>query len=108
MGPWKWDVTRVVNAQRVGLYPLAVETDQIGSKSAHTATLNTVQMSKDLAPGDFVRHPTEVRWGLGQVQSVVGDRVTVSFENRGKVLINSAIVSLILTADGATASTHKD
>ena len=65
-------------------------------------------MTTDLAPGDFVRHPTEVRWGLGQVQSVVGDRVTVSFENRGKVMINSAIVSLVFTADDAMAGTRRD
>ena len=74
----------------------------------HTATLNTVPMTTELAPGTFVRHPIEVRWGLGQVQSVVGDRVTVSFENRGKVVINSAIISLITTADDAMAGTRRD
>lgn len=65
-------------------------------------------MTTDLAPGDFVRHPTEVHWGLGQVQSVVGDRITVSFENRGKVLINAAIVSLIATTDEAMTGTQSD
>ena len=47
-----------------------------------------------LEPGRFVRHPREAGWGLGQVQSVDGDRVTVNFEHVGKVLINAAIVVL--------------
>ena len=47
-----------------------------------------------LAPGVLVRHPQEPDWGLGQVQSVVGQRVTVNFEHRGKVLINAARISL--------------
>ncbi len=47
-----------------------------------------------LAPGTFVRHPDKPEWGLGQVQSVIGDRITVNFENAGKLLINGAIVDL--------------
>lgn len=49
-----------------------------------------------LAPGALVRHPQEPDWGLGQVQSVVGQRITVNFEHRGKVLINGALVALEL------------
>jgi hypothetical protein len=45
-------------------------------------------------PGQFVRHPTRPDWGMGQVQSVVGDRVTVNFENAGKLLINTAHTAL--------------
>ena len=47
-----------------------------------------------LEPGRYVRHPGQPDWGLGQVQSVVGARVTVNFENAGKVLINAAVVTL--------------
>lgn len=47
-----------------------------------------------LVPGMFVRHPGRPDWGLGQVQSVIGARVTVNFENAGKLLINSDVVSL--------------
>jgi hypothetical protein len=47
------------------------------------------------APGQFVRHPDRPDWGLGQVQSVTGHRVTVTFEHAGKVLINAAIVALV-------------
>lgn len=39
-------------------------------------------------PGDWVRHPEQPDWGRGQVQSVVGPRVTVTFEHAGKVLVN--------------------
>ena len=47
-----------------------------------------------IEPGQRVVHPTEPGWGVGQVQSVVGDRVTVNFEHRGKVLVNTAVVPL--------------
>ena len=47
-----------------------------------------------LVPGMYVRHPQRPDWGLGQVQSVIGARVTVNFENAGKLLINSDVVSL--------------
>jgi len=47
-----------------------------------------------LEPGMRVRHPDRPDWGLGQVQSVVGHRVTVNFEDAGKVLVNTAVVAL--------------
>jgi transcription elongation factor GreA-like protein len=50
----------------------------------------------DLHPGLRVRHPDQPDWGVGQVQSVVGDRVTVNFAEAGKVLIRSDRVTLIL------------
>ncbi|HZF77621.1 MAG TPA: DUF3553 domain-containing protein [Acetobacteraceae bacterium] len=54
-----------------------------------------------IAPGCYVRHPERPEWGLGQVQSVVGNRVTVNFEDAGKLLINIAEVALeIVEADG--------
>ncbi len=51
-------------------------------------------MTGRLVPGMRVRHPGEPDWGLGQVQSVVGQRVTVNFEHAGKRLINIALVAL--------------
>lgn len=51
-------------------------------------------MPERIVPGSWVRHPLEPDWGLGQVQSVIDDRVTVNFENRGKVLIRAAVVAL--------------
>jgi len=52
-------------------------------------------MFEFLTPGAFVRHPDRPDWGLGQVQSVTGPRVTVNFEGAGKVLILVDRVSLI-------------
>ena len=40
-----------------------------------------------LAPGDWVRLPAAPDWGIGQVQSVVGARITVNFEHAGKRLV---------------------
>jgi hypothetical protein len=51
-------------------------------------------MFDTLVPGALVRHPGQPDWGLGQVQSVVRERVTVNFENHGKTLINTAVVPL--------------
>ena len=56
-------------------------------------------MNPMLVPGAMVRHPSEPDWGLGQVQSVIGERVTVNFEDRGKVLINAAVIELELVED---------
>jgi len=51
-------------------------------------------MSDLIEPGMRVRHPDQPDWGLGQVQSVSGERVTVNFEHAGKLLINTAVVPL--------------
>lgn len=47
-----------------------------------------------LIPGMLVRHPQQPDWGVGQIQSVVGNRVTVNFEHAGKVLINAEVIVL--------------
>ncbi|MEM7721588.1 MAG: DUF3553 domain-containing protein [Pseudomonadota bacterium] len=49
-----------------------------------------------LEPGMFVRNPKEPDWGLGQVQSNIGGKVTVNFENEGKVVLDSRRVTLIM------------
>ncbi|HUC63759.1 MAG TPA: DUF3553 domain-containing protein [Alphaproteobacteria bacterium] len=54
-----------------------------------------------LVPGALVRHPAEPDWGLGQVQSAIGARVTVNFEHAGKRVINGAAVALeVVGGDG--------
>ena len=53
-------------------------------------------MSQRLVPGMLVRHPERPEWGVGQVQSVVGDRITVNFENAGKLLIRGDVVGLVV------------
>jgi hypothetical protein len=47
-----------------------------------------------IEPGQFVRHLGQPDWGLGQVQSAIGARVTVNFEHAGKVLVNTDVVVL--------------
>lgn len=52
-------------------------------------------MNAILEPGMLVRNPACPDWGLGQVQSVIGSRITVNFEHAGKVAIDGAVVELI-------------
>ncbi len=56
-------------------------------------------MTFTLIPGCFVKHPDRPDWGIGQVQSVVGVRVTVNFENAGKQLIQDDHVHLVVLDD---------
>lgn len=51
-------------------------------------------MQYDLEPGDFVSHPEEKGWGIGQVQSIIRNRVTVNFQHSGKKVINSDNIRL--------------
>ena len=52
-----------------------------------------------IEPGMRVRHPDRPDWGIGQVQSVIGDRITVNFEHAGKVLINAGFIDLEIVED---------
>ncbi|NIA69505.1 DUF3553 domain-containing protein [Pelagibius litoralis] len=52
-----------------------------------------------LSPGMRVRHPERPDWGIGQIQSVVSTRVTVNFENAGKLLIIATEVDLEVVGD---------
>lgn len=42
----------------------------------------------------IVRNPQAPEWGVGQVQSVTGNRITVNFEHAGKMLIDGSRVLL--------------
>ncbi len=53
-----------------------------------------------LSPGMLVRNPAAPEWGVGQVQSVIGPRITVNFEHAGKRLINGDVVALEPVAPG--------
>jgi transcription elongation factor GreA-like protein len=48
----------------------------------------------DFEPGDYVTNPAHKSWGIGQIQSIIGNKVTVNFENFGKRVINTEIVLL--------------
>ena len=49
-------------------------------------------------PGMIVRHPLEENWGLGQVQSAVGGKVTVNFQHVGKVVIDQNRINLTIVS----------
>jgi hypothetical protein len=51
-----------------------------------------------LEVGAIVRMPARPDWGLGQVQSIVGSRITVNFENSGKIVLQGENVLLELVA----------
>ncbi|WP_114287267.1 DUF3553 domain-containing protein [Candidatus Halocynthiibacter alkanivorans] len=48
-----------------------------------------------LEPGQIVRHPTEAGWGLGQVQSNINGKITVMFEQAGKIVIDGRKIALL-------------
>ena len=51
-------------------------------------------MILDFEPGDKVVNPLNKEWGIGQVQSIIGSKITVNFENVGKKVINNNIIIL--------------
>ena len=52
--------------------------------------------ASELEPGQYVMLKDAGDWGLGQIQSVTGDRATVNFENMGKRLIDLKRATLIV------------
>ncbi|MDR9486132.1 MULTISPECIES: DUF3553 domain-containing protein [Sediminimonas] len=52
-----------------------------------------------LEPGMRVRHPDCPDWGVGQVQSNIGGRITVNFPDAGKVVIEGSRVALLPVFD---------
>ena len=52
--------------------------------------------------GAIVRHPTCPEWGVGQVQSIIGNRITVNFEHRGKVVLQGEEILLELVSRDGT------
>ncbi len=51
-------------------------------------------MILDYEPGDKVINPANKEWGIGQVQSIINEKVTVNFENVGKKVINAKNIML--------------
>ena len=51
-------------------------------------------MYYDFEPGDYVINPKNKEWGVGQIQSVIKNKVTVNFQNYGKQVINADIITL--------------
>ena len=57
------------------------------------------ELTSLLEPGMYVRHPDREDWGVGQVQSNIGGKVTVMFPETGKVVIDGSLVELVLVFD---------
>lgn len=55
-----------------------------------------------LEPGHFVRHPKAPELGLGRVQTIVGDKITVNFENAGKLIVDGAVIELMAADPNAS------
>ena len=51
-------------------------------------------MILDFEPGDKVTNPNNKDWGIGQVQSIINDKVTINFENVGKKVTNSKNIKI--------------
>ena len=49
-----------------------------------------------LEPGMLVRNREAPEWGVGQVQSRIGDRITVNFPEMGKQVLDGRWVRLEL------------
>ena len=48
----------------------------------------------DFEPGDKVFCPKNKDWGIGQIQSIIKNKITVNFQNLGKKVINAENVIL--------------
>ena len=51
-------------------------------------------MILEFEPGDKVVNPSNKDWGIGQVQSMINNKITVNFQNVGKKVINSDNIKL--------------
>ena len=51
-------------------------------------------MNFDYEPGDYVINPKNKNWGIGQIQSIIKEKITVNFENQGKQVINASKITL--------------
>ncbi|EYD73591.1 hypothetical protein Rumeso_04712 [Rubellimicrobium mesophilum DSM 19309] len=48
----------------------------------------------------LVAHPDHPDWGVGQVQSSIGGRITVNFPEAGKIVIDGTRIPLTLVSLG--------
>ena len=51
-------------------------------------------MILDIEPGDKVINPSNKGWGIGRVQTIINNKITVNFENVGKKVINANLIEL--------------
>ena len=51
-------------------------------------------MFLDYMPGDFVINVNNRNWRIGQIQSIINNKITVNFENAWKKVINDKEIIL--------------
>ena len=56
----------------------------------------------EFEPGDKVTNPQNKDWGIGQVQSIIKNKITINFENAGKKVINAENIKLQKYEDNGT------
>ena len=52
------------------------------------------QINSEFIPGSYVVNKINKHWGIGQIQSSIGNIITVNFENVGKKTINVKEINL--------------
>ena len=51
-------------------------------------------MILEFEPGEKVINPLNKDWGIGQIQSIINNKITVNFENVGKKVIIAENIKL--------------
>ena len=51
-------------------------------------------MHFEFEPGEYVINPSNKEWGVGQIQSIINNKITINFENAGKKVINLEVIKL--------------
>lgn len=57
------------------------------------------ELNSLLEPGMLVTHPQQPDWGVGQVQSNIGGRITVNFREVGKMVIDGNRIALVMVIE---------
>ena len=53
-----------------------------------------LDLNASLEPGMLVINPVKPSWGCGQIQSISQEKITLNFENVGKVVVDGNHVLL--------------
>ena len=52
-------------------------------------------LNQMLEPGMLVQNPDRPDWGVGQVQSNIGGKITVNFPDEGKLVRDGRLITLV-------------
>jgi len=87
----RWAILKILQKEQKDVSGIAKELKQTEANiSAQIKILEDAGLIKShYEPGDHVINPNNESWGIGQIQSIINNKVTVNFENVGKKVINS-------------------